>query len=226
MKRSEINAAIRQMEALIHKVNYKMPGFARWTPEDWKTKNREYDEIRDNMLGWDVTDYGMGKFDEIGLTLFTIRNGNPKMPEKYKKTYCEKLVMLKEGQCAPMHYHWKKMEDIINRGGGNAIVRLYNVKEDHTEADTDVLVNADGRSYYVKAGEDIVLKPGESMTMLNHTYHEIVVQQGTGTVLLGEISSCNDDQDDNYFRDQMGRFPKIEEDEPAYRLLCTEYPVC
>ena len=30
--------------------------------------NHEYDEIRDNMLGWDITDYGLGQFDEVGFS--------------------------------------------------------------------------------------------------------------------------------------------------------------
>ena len=55
------------------------------TPEEWKTKGHEFDEIRDNMLGWDITDYGMGDFDKYGFSLFTIRNGNIKMKDKYKK---------------------------------------------------------------------------------------------------------------------------------------------
>jgi len=43
-------------------------------------------------------------------------------------------------------------------------------------------------------------------------------------VLIGEVSRCNDDNTDNYFYDEIGRFPEIVEDEEPYRLLCTEYP--
>ncbi|MCI9340130.1 MAG: D-lyxose/D-mannose family sugar isomerase, partial [Dorea sp.] len=42
--------------------------------------------------------------------------------------------------------------------------------------------------------------------------------------LLGEVSMCNDDENDNRFYEPVARFPEIEEDEPPYRLLCTEYP--
>ena len=35
---------------------------------------------------------------------------------------------------------------------------------------------------------------------------------------------CNDDANDNRFYEELGRFPKIEEDEEPYRLLCNEYP--
>lgn len=114
MKRSEINQAIRGMEALIREHGFELPPFCKWTPQDWAEKNHEYDEIRDNMLGWDITDYGLGKFDQVGFALITLRNGNVKN-EKYTKTYAEKLLMVKEGQMAPMHFHWNKMEYMIKK---------------------------------------------------------------------------------------------------------------
>lgn len=46
----------------------------------------------------------------------------------------------------------------------------------------------------------------------------------TGPVLLGEVSMCNDDENDNRFYEELGCFPEVEEDEPPYQLLCTEYP--
>ena len=63
MKRSEINAALKEMEAMIQKCGFQLPPFCGFTPEEWKTLGHEYDEIRDNMLGWDITDYGLGRFD-------------------------------------------------------------------------------------------------------------------------------------------------------------------
>jgi D-lyxose ketol-isomerase len=222
MKRSHINAVLKKMEGMINEYKFALPPFLSWTPEEWADKGHEYDEIRDNMLGWDVTDYGLGKYEELGIALITIRNGNANNP-KYTKTYAEKLIMIEEGQTSPMHFHWNKMEDIINRGGGNLIFRLYNATKDGQLADTEVEINQDGRKYMVKAGSDIVLKPGESLTLYPYYYHEFVVQPGTGTVLLGEVSMCNDDNTDNRFLEPLGRFPTIEEDEPPYRLLCTEY---
>ncbi len=222
MKRSEINAIIKYMENLIKENGFSLPPFCNWTPEEWKTKGTEYDEIRDNMLGWDITDYGQGNWDKIGFALVTLRNGNQNNP-KYKKVYAEKLLMLKEGQHSPMHFHWTKSEDIINRGGGILIIHVYN--DDNGElGTTDVLVNQDGRSYYVPAGTGIELKPGESITLWPHQYHDFDIVAGTGDVLIGEVSMCNDDNTDNRFYEEMGRFPSIEEDEPAYRLLCNEYP--
>lgn len=223
MKRSKINQSIKEMEALVKKYRFNLPPFCGWSPEEWKNKNTEYDEIRDNLLGWDITDYGLGDFDKIGFALITLRNGNQNNT-KYKKVYAEKLLMLKEGQTAPLHFHWKKAEDIINRGGGVLIIRLYEDNGDGQLSDKNVMVNSDGRSYSVKSGTGIELKPGESVTLWPHQYHDFAVRPGTGDVLIGEVSMCNDDNTDNRFYEEMGRFPEIEEDEPAYRLLCNEYP--
>lgn len=224
MKRSEINAAIKEMEHMIQKHGFEIPPFCNWTPEDWANKSHEYDEIRDNMLGWDITDYGMGDFAKVGFSLITIRNGNQQMPEKYCKPYAEKLLMVREGQYAPMHFHFYKMEDIINRGGGNILITVYNSTEDGQFADTDVKITSDGRTYYVPAGTAVRLTPGESITIYPYMYHDFNVEAGTGDVLLGEVSMCNDDNSDNRFYEPIGRFPAIEEDVPAYRLLCNEYP--
>jgi len=76
LKRSEINALIRENIKWIEDKQVHLPPFAYWTPEEWAEKGHEYDEIRENMLGWDVTDYGRGDFRKTGLLLFTIRNGN------------------------------------------------------------------------------------------------------------------------------------------------------
>lgn len=223
MKRSEINAILKRFEKMINDYRISLPPFLNWTPEEWAEKGYEYDEIRDNMLGWDVTDYGMGDYSTLGIALITLRNGNTKMPQ-YTKTYAEKLIMIEEGQVSPMHFHWNKMEDIFNRGGGNIIFHLYNADKDEKLADTDVEINQDGRKYMVKAGSDIVLKPGEGLTLYPYYYHEFIVEPGTGPVLVGEVSMCNDDNTDNRFLEPLGRFPKIEEDEAPYRWLCTEYP--
>ena len=226
MKRSEINAALREMEAFIEKYKFALPPFCHFTPEDWLSKGREYDEVRENMLGWDITDYGLGDFNKTGFSLITIRNGNLTMREKYPKTYAEKLLYLREGQHAPMHFHWKKAEDIINRGGGNILIRVYqSTGSEQLDEISDVAVHMDGRKMHVPAGTQVRLTPGESITILPYMYHDFNVEAGTGPVLLGEISECNDDHTDNRFLQNIGRFPAIEEDEPPYRLLCSEYPV-
>jgi len=225
MKRSEINKALKEMEEFINKYKFALPPFCHFTPDEWKTKGHDYDEARDCMLGWDITDYGLGDFYKTGFSLITIRNGNLAMKEKYKKTYAEKLLYIREEQYAPQHFHWKKMEDIINRGGGNILIRVYNSTPDEKLDETgDVKVHLDGREVIVPAGTQVRLTPGESIAIQQFMYHDFSVEKGTGPVLLGEVSECNDDNTDNRFLEAIGRFPAIEEDEPPYRLLCNEYP--
>ncbi|MBI3922642.1 MAG: D-lyxose/D-mannose family sugar isomerase, partial [Armatimonadetes bacterium] len=123
MKRSEINQLLREATEFLGHHWFQLPPFAFWTPAEWQLKGHECDEIRENMLGWDVTDFGQGNFEKVGLLVFTIRNGNATNP-RYTKSYAEKLLVVRENQVTPMHFHWSKMEDIINRGGGNLMVRL------------------------------------------------------------------------------------------------------
>ena len=225
MKRSEINAALREMEQMIKEYRCFLPDFCHFTPADWQTKGHEYDEVRDNLLGWDITDYGLGKFDEVGFSLITIRNGNLKMKDTYPKPYAEKLLYLKEGQYSPMHFHWSKMEDIINRGGGTVLIRVYNsLPDEELDRESPVTVHIDGHAMTVPAGTQVPLHPGQSITIYPYLYHDFEVEPGTGAVLLGEVSQVNDDANDNRFNPPVGRFPAIEEDEEPYRLLCTEYP--
>ena len=223
MRRSEINAAIQDLEQLAARHGFCLPPFCNWTPEEWETKGHEYDEIRDTKLGWDITDYGIENFSMCGSALVTLRNGSRSNP-KYPKPYSEKLLMLKEGQFFPFHFHWAKVEDIINRGGGALSITVYNDDGRGEFADSDVCVSCDGRALVVPAGTKITLKPGESITVAPRVYHKFTVIEGTGDVLISDVSGCNDDKSDNRFYEKIGRFPKIEEDDPPYRLLCNEYP--
>ena len=221
MKRSEINNVIKKFEELLSEFKVSIPPFCNWTLEEWQNKNKEYDEIRDNQLGWDITDFGLNNFNKIGFSLITLRNGNQK-DDRYEKPYAEKLLMLFDGQEAPMHYHAYKCEDIINRGGGKLIISVFNAEKDGSLSTEDVTINTDGRSYKAPAGTKVILKPGESITIWPYQYHDFAVEDGA--VLIGEVSMCNDDVNDNFFYKPIGRFPKIEEDEKPYRLLCNEYP--
>lgn len=223
MKRSEIDALIEETLAWSGKLGVHLPPFALWTPEEWASKDHSYDEIRANMLGWDVTDYGRGDFHRLGLLLFTIRNGNLQKPQ-FGKPYAEKMLVSEVDQISPNHFHWNKMEDIINRGGGNLICKLYNCTPDGNGfADTDVTVSSDGRNYTVPAGTEIRLTPGESITLLPGQFHSFWGEPGCGKVMLTEVSKVNDDNVDNHFYKPAGRFPEVEEDEKPLHLLATDY---
>jgi D-lyxose ketol-isomerase len=102
------------------------------------------------------------------------------------------------------------------------MIQLYNSGEDDCLADTDVTVNLDGVTHVVKAGDTLVLGPGESITIPARLYHKFWGIESR--VLIGEVSLVNDDNTDNRFYEPVGRFPKIEEDETPMHLLCTDYP--
>ena len=222
MKRSEINRIMRDAADFAREKGFLLPPFAFWSPEDWADKGEEYNELRENQLGWDITDFGSGDYTKVGLLMFTIRNGNFQRPDD--KPYAEKLLIVEEGQVTPYHFHYKKMEDIINRGGGNLIVKLYNSTPDEKFADTPVTVRMDGRRYQVPAGSEITVHPGESITLTSGMYHTFWGESGKGKILVGEVSKDNDDRVDNRFYEPVGRFPEIEEDEPPLYLLGMDYP--
>jgi D-lyxose ketol-isomerase len=225
MKRSELNEIIDQAVAFCRNRHFLLPPFAYWSLEDWKSKGEEYQEIMDNQMGWDITDFGSGDFRKIGLLIFVLRNGNFFDP-KYVKPYCEKILIQDEGQVLPTHYHWKKMEDIINRGGGTLMVELYNaISESEWDEETPVTVSMDGRTFEVAAGEPFRVRPGESITLMPEQFHKFWAEPGTGKVLLGEVSTVADEAADNNFPEYGGRLPAIEEDVPPRYLIFNDYAV-
>ncbi len=222
MRRSEINVIMRQADGFIRERGFYLPPFAYWTPEEWRTKGEDVREIVENGLGWDITDFGKGDYEKYGLFLFTIRNGNPNNWKTMQgKLYAEKIMIVGVDQVTPMHFHWSKSEDIINRGGGKLVIQLYNATPDEELADTDVTVSMDGVGCVVRAGDTVVLSPGESITLPTRLYHKFWGVESR--VLVGEVSMVNDDRTDNRFHEPVGRFSEIEEDEPPLYLLCNDY---
>lgn len=223
MKRSEVNAAIDKAIRFLDEHRFKLPPFAFWSPRDWARKGPEVDEIRRCMLGWDITDFGTGDFERVGLVVFTIRNGHHTLRAYRRKTYCEKVLIARENQVTPMHFHRSKTEDIINRGGGDLVVRLYNATRAEGLAPSRVVVSVDGTRTEVKAGGTLVLKPGQSVCLPDRLYHSFWARKGKGPVLIGEVSKVNDDRADNRFYEAIGRFPAIEEDVQPNHLLFSDY---
>jgi D-lyxose ketol-isomerase len=222
MRRTEINQIIQHAEYFFEKHNFKLPAFAFWDINDWKLNRHAVDEIIDCELGWDVTDFGRSDFIREGLLLFTIRNGvlNSSI---YTKTYAEKIMISREEQVTLMHCHIHKTEDIINRGGGNLIMELYNQSGEKDLADSPVSLQQDGIKIILPAGARIRLCPGESITLLPHILHKFWAEKGSGDVLIGEVSSVNNDHVDNIFYNEQIRFPQIEEDGNLHRLMTCDY---
>jgi len=179
-------------------------------------------EIVARRLGWDITDFGRGRFCKCGLAIFTIRNGSPAdLPTGKGKLYCEKVLMFKHDQVCPFHFHWSKMEDIINRGGGELVVQVYNSNLEEGIADTPITLGQDGTRKVFDAGTAVRLQPGESLTLPPYVYHKIWGWRHD--VMVGEVSLVNDDDRDNRFMEPLGRFADIEEDEQPIFLLRNDY---
>ena len=136
MKRSELNKIMREAVDFINEMNFKLPPFAFWSPEEWTAKGHEYDEIRDNMLGWDITDFGFGDYTKIGLLMFTVRNGNF-TDKKYVKPYAEKLLIVEEGQVTEIIVMLLGINDLLTtapdlwwrRPGANPNIVMQKIEE-------------------------------------------------------------------------------------------------
>jgi len=218
MKRSEINTLMLSALDFFAENKFYLPSWAVNSPADWKGKYETCSEIIDNNLGWDLTDFGSNNFIERGLLLFTIRNGNV---VKDKKSYCEKIMIAGVGQETPMHFHQLKMEDIINRGGGVLEIEFYNSNSDGTFSDKAFEIRIDGEIRILEPGTLIQLKPGQSVCMESGVYHRFYGVDAP--VMVGEVSTVNDDTNDNFFYEKIGRFPQIEEDESPLYLLSSDY---
>jgi len=222
MRRSRINQIIEEAIAFFDEQRFFLPRFAYWTPNEWSSKKEEVREIVDRRLGWDVTEFGQRNFDELGLVLFTLRNGSLENLERGKgMLYAEKAMIVGVNQVTPMHYHRSKTEDIINRGGGRLAIQLYTANDSNDLGSKNVSFVADGTRCVVPAGHVVALKPGESITITPGLYHSFWAEDET--VLAGEVSTVNDDSTDNRFLEAVGRFPSIDEDEPPRHLLVTDY---
>ena len=222
MKRSEIQEAVSWAKEFLRKNNFALPMFAEWSLGEWKKRREEAGTIIRTMRGWDVTTFGSDDFSRMGAVLFTIRNGLP--DGSCGCPYAEKLILMKEGQVLPNHFHRQKTEDIINRSGGILLIRVFNSLPDGSVDRTgDVPILMDGIEYTVPAGTDVEITRGNSMTIRPGLYHLFMAKPGCGDLIVGEVSSVNDDRTDNYFETKRPRFVPVEEDCAITVPLCNEY---
>lgn len=159
---------------------------------------------------WDITDFGLGDFDAYGLTLINLAE---------EKEYCEKLMYAKKNQKTPAHYHKQKKEDIICRKGVLAI-RFWKAGEDLSE-DGELDVKLNGAFKTIPSGSIVKLNSGERVTILQGQWHEFWPE--TEDCIIGEVSTANDDVNDNFFfNEDIGRFSSMEEDEAAIIKLVSD----
>lgn len=225
MKRSEINNAILYALKTLENNNLCLPAFAYWTMEEWRRRHAELDNIKAVGLGWDVTDFGTGNFERCGSVLFTVRNGNLS-DTKLGTPYAEKIIFQRHGteQEIPFHFHKIKTEDIINRGGGILMLELFNSTPDGgIDRENEIHVKMDGIIQTLPAGVVVEIEKGSSITLHPKLHHRFWAKKGAGDLVVGEISTVNDDNTDNVFLKVDRRFAVVVEDEPALMPLCNEY---
>lgn len=225
MKRSEINKQIEWAMSACEKLGFHLPSFAFWSEADWEAKKEETGHMVGVYQGWDVTDYNSGDFDRVGAVLFTLRNGNIYDPGK-GTPYCEKMIAMKGGQTLPLHFHYSKTEDIINRCGGTLCVRVYNSRPEEegyaVDTESDVHLRLDGLPVTIPAGGVVEVSNGNSITLFPYIYHEFFAKPEEGDLIVGEVSSINDDSKDNHFIG-VGELLPIEEDDKVLYPLCNGY---
>ncbi len=223
MKRSRINAIMQAADEMIRHYGFVLPPFASWTPEEFRANKTRAARVISGRCGWDITDYGQGRFDELGLFLFTLRNGLlSDLQRGGGMCYAEKLLISRQDQLSPMHTHVIKAEDIINRGGATLVVELFGSDDRGGFApDRGGMVRCDGIDRAFAPGDKLRLAPGESVTLMPGDWHAFWGEGGD--VLIGEVSTVNDDETDNVFREPIGRFAEIDEDEAPLHLLVSDY---
>jgi D-lyxose ketol-isomerase len=162
---------------------------------------------------WDITDFGLGEFRRHGLVLVNLAEE----PE-----YCEKLMFACRDQVTPAHTHARKKEDIICRAGELAVQVWPAIPEGErrpTEGMVTLWVNREMR--VVPAGETLRLTAGERVTLRPGVWHAFWPR--SEECIIGEVSTANDDAQDNFFADhRVGRFSAIEEDAPVEVRLLNE----
>jgi len=226
MKRSEINHLLNEGIVFLKSKGILLPPQAYWNLKDWYENRENAAELEKRRIGWDLTDFGSGKFESTGLLCYTLSNGiiGPD-GHPIDQTYSNKLLIVEENQVTPMHHHRSKTEDIINLAGGNLQIKLFNMdRDERLDENTPVKIFRNGIWKTCEPGTVISLSPGERVRLDTHHYHEFWAQSGQGKVVVEEVSSVNDDRIDNIFAEDFGRFPEIIEDEIPKYLLCTELP--
>ncbi|MBZ0161284.1 MAG: D-lyxose/D-mannose family sugar isomerase [Notoacmeibacter sp.] len=224
MRRSEVNEIMARADTFIRSHGYILPPFAYWTPAEMQARRGDIGGIVEGRLGWDITDYGKGHFAQTGLFLFTVRNGRPAdLAAGRGMLYAEKIMISRVEQLSPLHRHVIKAEDIINRGGGRLTIKLFASAADGSiDREARVSVPCDGVMRSFGPGDVLALMPGESVTLMPGVWHAFWAEKSE--VLIGEVSTVNDDLTDNIFAEPLDRFSTITEDCEPDHLLVSDYP--
>ena len=151
--------------------------------EDYKSNPKMTKYLKDHQMGWDVTDFGKDNFNNQGITLFCIRNGI--QSNVNDKPYAEKLLFMQESQEIPFHSHKIKLEDIINRGGGDLAIEFLEIDNKDQQLLKKITVLVDGEKIELDPHEPLILKKGQSVTVERNIFHRFYSVKGSGMVMAG-----------------------------------------
>jgi len=238
VKRSEINATMLLARDFFEAYRFKLPKWAAWSVVNWDYSGEEMQAIKDCQLGWDVTDFGLGDFLSQGMTSFMLRNGQPsrksdqevseKIPAEtlngLGRHYSEKILLVQLHQALPLLALKHRTHDLINRGGGDLVIQVYQSTPEHNlDEKSRIPLQVNGIAYNVKAGGIVRLVPGDGLTLQAGIYYKYWAEKAS--CIVGSISSTCDERNDYRFFDlNCQRFPEIEPDESPIHLLHYEYP--
>ena len=131
-------------------------------------------------------------------------------------------MISREDQISPMHRHIEKTEDIINRGGGFLCIEMFSSNpQGNIDLNKPISFLEHSEQSILPAGSKVILEPGESVTLFPGNWHKFWGYGGD--VLIGEVSSINDDNQDNVFLETIPRFTAVEEDADPIHLLVSDY---
>ncbi|MHB2167432.1 D-lyxose/D-mannose family sugar isomerase [Alsobacter sp. R-9] len=223
MRRSDIDRIIDRGREACRRFGTVLPPFAHWSPQDALEEPDALRRMAACGLGWAIAEFEPGRFATHGLTVFTLRMGEPSLVgSRSGKLYGEKVLIAQDGQVTPLHYHVVKTEDIINRGGGRFVVELLAVDETGRPKDEPIDVVKDVAVVRVPPRGRVVLEPGESIQLDPFVAHAFWAEGGT--VLAGEVSLVNDDATDNHFIPALPPAAAVEEDATPRYLTVRDIP--
>ncbi|MGL4444109.1 MAG: D-lyxose/D-mannose family sugar isomerase [Alsobacter sp.] len=223
MRRSETDRIIDEGREACSRNGFHLPPFARWSPQEALAQPDALRLMAEGGLGWAIAEFQPGRFPTHGLTVFTLRMGAPALVGRASgKLYGEKVLVARDGQVTPLHYHAVKTEDIVNRGGGRFVVELLAVDAHGRPKDEPVEAIKDVAVIRVPPRGRVVLEPGESLQLDPFVAHAFWAEGGT--VVAGEVSLVNDDATDNLFILPLPAAAAIEKDALARHLLARDVP--
>lgn len=149
----------------------------------------------------EVADFGLGRFDEMGLTLVTYVN---------TERCCAKEMVLFPGQTCPEHIHvpipelgYPGKEETFRCRYGTVFLYVEGEAEDKIQAS-----KPKDSEIYFEAAHEVILNEGEQYTMRPNTKHWF--QAGEHGAVISEFSTQSLDEYDRFTDPAVKRIPVIE----------------